>query len=505
MLLAASLPLSYAFMSISQGLLLLNWILEGNFKARFSKIAHSKSLLLICAFYVIHIIGMTYTSDLEWGFHDLHIKLPLLLLPLLIATSDPLDKKQLKLLMQVFIGAVIVASFIVSSIIFRIYDRPWTDIRETSIFISHIRFGLLITIAIFSAIYYALHAEVQKERFVYGIVAVWLFIFLILLQALTGLVAFLVTLIVLFFVFKNKAPYSNFKWSISIFLISFIFISVGYVAYSACRFCSVKPVSATLPTKTVNGNLYWNDLSCNFVENGNKVNVLICEQELRNEWNKKSQIKYDSLDFKKQAVKSTLVRYLASKGFTKDSVGISMLSSTDVKNIEHGIANYIFNEKGLYPKLYSVFWEIKVFDFNGDPSGHSVTQRVIFLNTALEILRDNFWFGVGTGDIKQAFHDQYIKDNTRLSMDFRHRAHNQILTFAVTFGVPFALVILAMFILVPYWEKKYTYYFFLVVFCVSMLSFLNEDTLETHPGISFVAFFYSLFLFGVKRDENDKD
>lgn len=505
MLLAASLPLSYAFMSISQGLLLLNWLLEARFKARFALIRNSKSLLLVCAFYVVHIIGMFYTSDLEWGWHDLHIKLPLLILPLLVATSEPIGDRTLKLILQVFVGAVVLASFIVTSIIFRLYHKPWTDIRETSIFISHIRFGLLIAISIFVCFYYTLHCPKRNERLVYLSVSIWLFVFLLLLQALTGLVALFVTLIVLFVVLKNKEPYLRYNVPVAIFIFSFVGISLAYVGYVAIRFYDMKPLPSNLPSHTINGNEYINDTNCLLMENGNRVNVLICDKELRAEWNKRSALNYDSLDAKKQELKRTLIRYLASRGLSRDSVGVSSLSQSDIRNVELGMGNYIFSKKGLYSKLYSVFWEFYVFDIKGNPSGHSVTQRILFLKTAGEVFMQNFWFGVGTGDIRVAINKQYEKDNSLLTKDFRHRAHNQFLTFAVTFGLPLTLIILCVFFLIPYWENKYSSYFFLVVFCVSMLSFLNEDTLETHPGISFVAFFYALFLFGVKNGEQKED
>jgi hypothetical protein len=47
-------------------------------------------------------------------------------------------------------------------------------------------------------------------------------------------------------------------------------------------------------------------------------------------------------------------------------------------------------------------------------------------------------------------------------------------------------------------EKKYHDLFFMIFFIIGVLSFLNEDTLETHVGATFFAFFYALLLFGLK-------
>jgi hypothetical protein len=501
MLFAASLSLSYGLMSISLGLLTLNWLLEGQLGTKFRKVAHSRSLLLLLSIYVIHLIGMLYTSDMQWGLHDLNVKLPLLLLPLIVATSPVLDDKQLKILMHTFMGAVLLASFIVTTVIFHIYNRPWNDIRETSFIISHIRFGLMIVIAIFSSIYYCLHEKQLNLKLGYFALIIWYFIFLLLLQALTGLVVFFFTMIIVFLVFRKKEPYCKYQGPVGVVMVSLISVSIVYSVYAVHRFYDFKPLPQVLPAKTVNGNLYYHNPAHTFVENGNKVYIYICDKELREGWKKRSNYPYDSLDRQQQVVQYTLIRYLASKGLTRDSAGIAQLTDADIRNIESGYANYIFAHKGIYPKLYTIIWEFYDYRNNCNPSGHSVTQRFSFLQNVFHIIRDHKWFGVGTGDIKKAVAEQYKKDNSFIEEKFQKRAHNQIVTFFATFGIPFTLIIIVAFVLPPFWEHRYRNYFFLVCFCVSMMSFVNEDTLETLPGVSFVALFLSLFLFGTENDE----
>lgn len=501
MLFVASLTLSYGLMSISIGLLTLNWLLEGKLGAKFKKVTHSRSLLLVLSIYAIHLIGMLYTSDMNWGFHDLNMKLPLLLFPLIIATSPVLDNKKLRLVLHTFMGGVLLATFIVSLVIFHIYKRPWNDIREASFIISHIRFGLMIVIAIFSAIYYGLHEKQVKLKLGYFILIVWYFIFMLLLQALTGLVVFFLTMIIVFLVFQNKEPFRKYRWPVGSVIVLSVVFSISYTVYAIHRFYDFKPLPKDLPSKTANGNPYYHNPSHTFVENGNKVYVYICDKELRTEWKKKSKYPYDSLDRQQQVIQYTLIRYLASKGLTRDSAGIAQLTNADIQNIESGYANYIFAHKGIYPKLYTIIWEFYDYRNNCNPSGHSVTQRFVFLENVFHIIRDHKWFGVGTGDIKNAVAEQYKKDNSFIVEKFQKRAHNQFVTFFATFGIPFTLIILAAFVLPPFWEHRYRNYFFLVCFCVSMMSFINEDTLETLPGVSFVALFLSLFLFGTKNDD----
>ena len=164
--------------------------------------------------------------------------------------------------------------------------------------------------------------------------------------------------------------------------------------------------------------------------------IYICEVELRNEWNKRSTYYYDGKDKKGQNISQTLIRYLTSKGLRKDSIGVSKLTKEDIGLIEDGYSNYIFKRKlGIYPRIYQILWEIDTYKKQGNPSGHSITQRLEFQKNAIQIIKKNFWLGVGTGDVQQAFNIQYNISNSPLAQRWRLKAHNQLITFFLTFGV----------------------------------------------------------------------
>lgn len=227
--------------------------------------------------------------------------------------------------------------------------------------------------------------------------------------------------------------------------------------------------------------------------------LYICNEELEKEWNKKSHLDYNNAKINGQKLKFTLIRYLTSKGFRKDSIGISKLTSKDIANIESGMANYIFEDKyALYPKIYQAIWEIDVYNKGNNPTGNSITQRFEYMKAALGIIKANFWFGVGTGDVKDEFLKQYEQTNSKLSLKKRLRAHNQYITFLLTFGI-FGFIIVLISIFYPFIKHKgYNNYFLMVFLIIALLSFVNEDTLETQIGVTFFSYFYSLFLFGTK-------
>ncbi|HYW96150.1 MAG TPA: O-antigen ligase family protein, partial [Bacteroidales bacterium] len=131
----------------------------------------------------------------------------------------------------------------------------------------------------------------------------------------------------------------------------------------------------------------------------------------------------------------------------------------------------------------------------GNPSNHSIAQRFAYLRAAGGIISQHFIFGVGTGDVQQAFNDYYSSHHSVLGQNNRRRAHNQYVTFFVTFGlIGFVVFLLSLFGPV-FIEKRWNDYLFIVFFLLGLMSMLNEDTLETQTGVSFFMFFYCLFLF----------
>jgi O-antigen ligase len=198
----------------------------------------------------------------------------------------------------------------------------------------------------------------------------------------------------------------------------------------------------------------------------------------------------------------TLIRYLTSSGLTKDSAGLAQLHEKDIRFIENGIANKLFTErKPIKSRIYEIIWQIDYYLNGGNPSGHSVTQRVEYLKKGWHLFEDNAFTGTGTGDVKNEFANQFRKEKSLLESRFIYMPHNQFLTFLDSFGV-IGFIIISCSILVPVILKKSLRSFlFNSFFVIILLSMLGEDTLETHPGVSFFAYFYSLFIFGIVESE----
>jgi len=140
-------------------------------------------------------------------------------------------------------------------------------------------------------------------------------------------------------------------------------------------------------------------------------------------------------------------------------------------------------------------WQLERYAKGGSPLKHSVSQRFEFLKVAKNIISENFWFGVGTGDVGDAFIEEYNKDKSKLNAKHRLRAHNQYITFFITFGFVGFVWFLIAYIYPAIILNKFKSYLFLITFITISLSMLNEDTTETQMGATIFAFFLSFFLF----------
>lgn len=499
------LPHSRLLLSMSEMGLVFFWFLEGNFKNKIQILKDRPEIIIFTSIFLLHIAGLFYTQNFSYAAKDLRVKLPLLLFPIVIGTSIKLTPKKIRLILTVFVISIIAKTLYGSACLLGITGDEISEFQKLAGKFSHIRYALLLNIAAFSMLYYLVFSEIKEKllnKILFIIAFLWLSFFIFLLHSVTGWVIWTVLFVFSFIKFaflqKNKLLkilYSGFSFLV---IIGITF----YLAYSVFRFYKTDKINADKIEKfTKEGNRYKNNFNSEQKENGHFVYLYLCEKELKNEWNKRSNIDYDGKDKKDQLIKFTLFRYLTSKNLRKDKEGISKLTDSDIKNIENGMTNYIFSDKlAVYPKIYEFLWQINRYMSGGNPENQSVSQRLEFLKNGKEIIKRNFWTGVGTGDVKNEFKKQYELSNSRLSEKHRLRAHNQYVTIFIAFGIFGFIWFLAAYLYPGIKLKKFNNYLFLITFIIMTLSMFNEDTLETQMGATVFAFFLSFFLFAGNKE-----
>ena len=194
------------------------------------------------------------------------------------------------------------------------------------------------------------------------------------------------------------------------------------------------------------------------------------------------------------------MRYMTSKGLRKDGDGVMQLTQADITNIENGIGSINeLSERGIEGRIKNTIWELNNYFETGNPSGHSLSMRFEFWKASISIIKDNFLFGVGTGDNQLELNHYYETHNTGLSKQWWLRSHNQFLAIGISLGITGITLFLISLFYPIFSYQKYADYFYFTFFIIALLSFLTEDTLETQAGVTFFAFFNSFFLFARKR------
>jgi len=473
--------------------------IAGIFRAFFRK--ENMPAIVFASLYVLHLLGLLFTVDFDYAFKDLRIKLPLLVLPVILSVSDALDWKKFRILMLFFVASVLVGTFVST---FILITRDIDNLRDISIFISHIRFSLLISIAMFTLAYFLTRQAGFKlyMRIIFMFAIGWLGIYLLLSASITGIVVLLIAVFVmaLYYTMKKKNIYSRISLVVLILAPAVLFVYLMGVITDVYKVHKID--LENLEKQTAQGNYYWHDLSNLQTENGYYVWLYICTDELRAAWNERSEYKFDGEDSKGQEIRFTLIRYMTSRGLRKDAEGVSQLTDEDIHLIESGEASYHYHERSVfYVRLYKIIWEVQQYLRTGDPSGYSAMQRIEFWKTSLQIIKKYPLIGVGTGDMNIAFERQYEIMNSLLKPEFRWRSHNQFFSIGVGFGIIGIIWFMISLIYPPFKLRRFSDYFYLSFFVIMMVSMISEDTIETQAGATIFAFFTSMFLFG-KKDIN---
>ena len=484
-------------MSVATISLVVNWILEGGFKQKLNLAKEQKYIPYLLVFsYLSLVFWMFNSSDWSYGLRDLKIKLPILFFPLVLGTVK-YSKGLLISIFQFFILGVLFSTLISFFVYLEVIPikNDIADIRNISIFISHIRLSLLVCFSIALLAYFWTLKERLFNKYLSIAIGAWFIYFLFLLQAFTGLFILLSMIIISLLVFLMKKGNRRFKigFVISFFGVAFLISSHFFNIYK--NDFTPRPIDLlSLDYASASGEVYQHRLEDNWLENGNRVWLYIAPLELEKAWNKKSKLPFDSLDVKGQPMWGTLYRFLTSKGFRKDKDGFVKLTDEEIKQIENGETNCCEQLIGFDRRVREVFFEYQRFMNGQDPNGHSLVQRILYFRAGVDLFKSNLYVGVGIGDVHNEFMNYYEKENSLLKGSNRKRVHNQYLSLAVGLGI-FGLLVWLFVFYYPYFiltNNKQLYFYFLLIISIS---FLTDNTLERQAGVMFFSFFNSLLLF----------
>lgn len=518
-----------------------------NIENKTNRLKFTFSFFLI---YIALLVGLFYTTNYDYGIKIIKVQLPLLIFPISFLFLPHLNNKTIIKVIIVHSISILIASFI--SIYYTLFSE--LSFRDVFPFISHIRLSLNVCFSITIWLIFIIKnlSRKFKAKYTIGIIAyiIWSIIFLMLLKSLTGFVImFFVITIIVFSPFIHRSIRPVFSKIYRILYICAISVCIIFLSISLKRYygnnlnqffnfnkqtssnynyidkkeidkdkdnnneknnfneidnnCNNKANNHSFINKTtnnnyeeytINGNKYTYNLNAGIIEEGTNYMYKVCEVELEKEWNKISNIKYDSSS-ENGSLKETLIRYLNSLHYPKDSVGVNLLNKEQIEEIESGIANANYNKFGLYSRISSILFSYELYKKTGNPSNSTVFQRIYYWKAGLNVWKDNLIFGAGTGDIIYELNDVYDNKFPVLKKELRASTHNQYIFYLAQLGIFGLLIFIYGFFISPKFINGYKNVYFKYIVIIIGISMLSEDTLGTQAGVTFSMFFYFLFAY----------
>ncbi len=179
------------------------WLFEGGYYEKFKIWKNNKYLIFLSLFFLMHLVGLLYSSNKPEGKFELHCKYTVFLFPILLATEGAMDFKQQKRLIKLFVGGCISYGFVCLIHSSWLYFTSGSDTFQYIKFawFTHPSYVSMYYDVAFILIFYLLvevRHELSKREKVYLTVSLFFLEFVvILLQSKTGIIVSLLLLAIL--------------------------------------------------------------------------------------------------------------------------------------------------------------------------------------------------------------------------------------------------------------------------------------------------------------------
>jgi O-antigen ligase len=205
------------------------WLISGNYKDKFYSIAKSKVLLASIMFFCLHVVGLLWTNDLEWGVHIVHkMWYFFLLFPILytIVIKENIPK---------YIASFLLAVFLTEALSYLVWFELIEPFKNASVFnptpfMSHITYNVILAFAIYLVLHrLVIQKNIGKlQSFFYGFFAFMMIFNMFITGGRAGQVGFFVILGVLIFQYFSFSKIKAFF--ITLFVIPAIFLSAYQIS-----------------------------------------------------------------------------------------------------------------------------------------------------------------------------------------------------------------------------------------------------------------------------------
>ncbi|MES2622414.1 MAG: O-antigen ligase family protein [Bacteroidota bacterium] len=125
--------------------------------------------------------------------------------------------------------------------------------------------------------------------------------------------------------------------------------------------------------------------------------------------------------------------------------------------------------------------------------------RIASIKGALEIAKENFWLGIGAGDLRNEMNNFYNQHYPEIPASDHKLPHNQFVWILATTGISGLLFFLFAFFFPFFYKGNYKHWLFVVFHLILFSSFITEATLEEQMGTAFYLIFLLLLMNHFKK------
>ena len=142
------------------------------------------------------------------------------------------------------------------------------------------------------------------------------------------------------------------------------------------------------------------------------------------------------------------------------------------------------------------------YDITGD-TFNSATYRLAEWTCAADVIKENFWFGTGVGDNRQALWDAYAARGFKKGVEEKYIAHNQYIETMIACGLIGLIALLSM--LFYFGRQLFLMGDFTSLACLLFLAFclLTESMFERAWAITLFSVFFPLMLVTSQQKDNE--
>jgi len=243
---ALTIPFQWKYLPFSVGITMLGlvWVFGSNLSQKIKKFVKNPYAILLSGLYLLYLISILYSENKSYGFTDLLLKLPLLLFPLFLSTTDSLNNSQYKSVLRTFAISTFFAAITTLLIGYSNYTKTgltkYFFYHDLTIFMHSVYYALYALFAIVIFIYLYRKTQNKKSKILYTLMAFGLNIFLFLLASRMQILIFIIllTIYILIVAFKKKRIIAG----IAILCLSYvcIFLLVTTIPRTSVRFEQTK-------------------------------------------------------------------------------------------------------------------------------------------------------------------------------------------------------------------------------------------------------------------------